>query len=93
MYEKCGSELERPCQPPKDKDEVYKLGEVTIMAGGSRRVHSTYDDCAEKRSFGKVPCFIHVCREGKSERMSCRLTTPKKKSDNFSSWVGEHELK
>lgn len=28
--------------------------------------------------YGKVPCFIHICREGKSERMSCRLITPKK---------------
>lgn len=37
MYEKCGSELERPYLPPKGKDEVYKLGEVTIMTGGSRR--------------------------------------------------------
>lgn len=37
MYEKCGSELERPYLSPKGKDEVYKLGEVTIMAGGSRR--------------------------------------------------------
>ena len=33
--------------------------------------------------YGKVPYFIHVCREGKSERMSCRLITPKKKFDNF----------
>ena len=37
MYEKCGSELERPYLSPKGKDEVYKLGEVTIMTGGSRR--------------------------------------------------------
>ena len=39
MYEECGSELERPYLSPKgkDKDEVYKLGEVTIMTGGSRR--------------------------------------------------------
>ena len=37
----------------------------------------------ENAVYGKVPCFIHVCREGKSERMSCRLTTPKKKFDNF----------
>ena len=37
MYEKCGSELERPYLSPKCKDEVYKLGEVTIMTGGSRR--------------------------------------------------------
>ena len=37
MYEKCGSELERPYLSPKGKDEVYKLVEVTIMAGGSRR--------------------------------------------------------
>ena len=31
------SELERPYLSPKGKDEVYKLGEVTIMTGGSRR--------------------------------------------------------
>ena len=37
MYEKCGSELERPYLSPKGKDDVYKLGEVTIMTGGSRR--------------------------------------------------------
>ena len=37
MYEECGSELERPYLSPKGKDEVYKLGEVTIMTGGSRR--------------------------------------------------------
>ena len=37
----------------------------------------------ENAVYGKVPCFIHVCREGKSERMSCRLITPKKKFDNF----------
>ena len=30
MYEKCGSELERPYLSPKGKDEVYKLGEVTM---------------------------------------------------------------
>ena len=33
----------------------------------------------ENAVYGKVPCFIHVCREGKSERMSCRLTTPREK--------------
>ena len=37
MYEKCGSELERPYLSPNGKDEVYKLGKITIMAGGSRR--------------------------------------------------------
>ena len=37
----------------------------------------------ENGVYGKVPYFIHVCREGKSERMSCRLITPKKKFDNF----------
>ena len=37
----------------------------------------------ENAVYGKVPYFIHVCGEGKSERMSCRLTTPiKKKFDN-----------
>ena len=37
MYEKCGLELERPYLSPKGKDEVYKLSEITIMTGGSRR--------------------------------------------------------
>lgn len=37
----------------------------------------------ENAVYGKVPYFIHVCREGKSERMSCKLITPKKKFDNF----------
>ena len=27
----------------------------------------------ENAVYGKVPYFIQVCREGKSERMSCRL--------------------
>ena len=34
MYEKCGSELESPYPPPKGKNEMYKLGEATIIAGG-----------------------------------------------------------
>ena len=33
----------------------------------------------ENAVYGKVPYFIHVCREGKSERMSCRLITPNDK--------------
>ena len=37
MYEKCGSELERPYLSPKGKDDVYKRSEVTVMTGGSRR--------------------------------------------------------
>ena len=37
MYEKCGLELERPYLSPKGKDEVYKLSEITVMTGGSRR--------------------------------------------------------
>lgn len=37
MCEKCGSELERPYLSPNGKDEVYKLGEITIMTEGSRR--------------------------------------------------------
>ena len=37
----------------------------------------------ENAVYGKVLYFIHVCREGKSERMSCRLITPRKKFDNF----------
>ena len=34
----------------------------------------------ENAVYGKVPCFIRVCEEGKSERMSLRLTTPSKSS-------------
>ena len=41
----------------------------------------------ENAVYGKVPYFIHVCREGKSERMSCRLITPKKKFDNFNGTI------
>ena len=37
----------------------------------------------ENAVYGKVPYVTHACREGKSERMSCRLITPKKKFDNF----------
>ena len=37
MYEKCGSELERPYLSPNGKDDVYKRSEITVMAGGSRR--------------------------------------------------------
>ena len=33
----------------------------------------------ENAVYGKVPVAIHVCREGKSERMSCRLTTQEEK--------------
>ena len=33
MYEKCGSELERPYPSPKGKEKAYKLGEVTIDCG------------------------------------------------------------
>ena len=79
MYEKCGSELERPYPSPKGKKKAYKLGEINISDGRSQeKEHSTNNDCARKRSLWKVPCFIHVCREGKSERMSCRLTPRKK---------------
>ena len=28
MYEKCGSELERPYPSPKGKEKAYKLGEI-----------------------------------------------------------------
>ena len=37
IYEKCGSELERPYLSPKGKDDVYKRSEITVMTGGSRR--------------------------------------------------------
>ena len=83
MYEKCGSELERSYPSPKGKEKMYKHSEVILLMGGVGGEHSTCDDCERKRSLGKVPYFIQVCREGKSERMSCRLTTPKKKFDNF----------
>ena len=79
MYEKCGSELERPYPSPKGKEKAYKLGEIVFLMGGSREEHSTDNGCARKRSLWKVPYFIHVCREGKSERMSCRLITSKEK--------------
>ena len=37
MYEKCGSELERPYPSPKGKENAYKLGEIVILMEGSRR--------------------------------------------------------
>ena len=37
MYEKCGLELERPYPSPKGKENAYKLGEIAILMGGSRR--------------------------------------------------------
>ena len=37
MYEKCGSELERPYPSPKGKEKAYKLGEIVFLMGGSRR--------------------------------------------------------
>ncbi len=36
MYEKCGSELERPYPSPKGKKKAYKLGEIVFLMGGSR---------------------------------------------------------
>ena len=84
MYEKCGSELERPYPSPKGKEKAYKLGRNRISDGReSERNIVPIMAVQENAVYGKVPYFIHVCREGKSERMSCRLTTPKKKFDNF----------
>ena len=37
MYEKCGSELERPYPSPKGKKKAYKLGKSVFLMGGSRR--------------------------------------------------------
>ena len=37
IYEKCGSELERPYPSPKGKKKAYKLGEIVFLVGGSRR--------------------------------------------------------
>ena len=37
MYEKCGSELERPYPSPKGKEKAYKLGEIVFLMEGSRR--------------------------------------------------------
>ena len=37
----------------------------------------------ENAVYEKVPYFIQVCSEGKSERISCRLITPKKKLRAF----------
>ena len=36
MYEKCGSELERPYPSPKGKKKAYKLGEIIFLMGRSR---------------------------------------------------------
>ena len=78
MYEKCGSELERPYPSPKGKKKAYKLGEVVFSDGReSERNIVPIMTVQDNAVYGKVPYFIHVCREGKSERMSCRLITPK----------------
>ena len=37
MYEKCGSELERPYPSPKGKKKAYKFGESVFLMEGSRR--------------------------------------------------------
>ena len=37
MYEKCGSELERPYPSPNGKEKAYKLGEIVFLMEGSRR--------------------------------------------------------
>lgn len=37
MYEKCGSELERPYPSPKGKKKAYKPSEIVFLMGGSRR--------------------------------------------------------
>lgn len=37
MYEKCGLELERPYPSPSGKEKMYKLGEIILLRGGSRR--------------------------------------------------------
>ena len=34
MYEKCGSELERPYPSLKGKEKAYKLGEIVFLMGG-----------------------------------------------------------
>ena len=68
----------------KKKKKAYKLGEVVFSDGReSERNIVPIMTVQDNAVYGKVPYFIHVCREGKSERMSCRLITPKKKFDNF----------
>ena len=37
MYEKYDSELERPYPSPKGKEKMYKLDEVILLMGESRR--------------------------------------------------------
>ena len=73
-----------PTHHRKVKKKAYKLGEVVFSDGreSERNIVPTMT-VQDNAVYGKVPYFIHVCREGKSERMSCRLTTPKKKFDNF----------
>ncbi len=50
MYEKCGSELERPYPSPKGKKKAYKLGEIGSRWEGVGEEHSTDNGCARKRS-------------------------------------------
>lgn len=72
-----------PTHHRKVKRKCISIAKSYFWWEGVGEEHSTCDVCARKRRLGKVPYFIHVCREGKSERMSCRLITPKIKFDNF----------
>ena len=71
MYGKCGSELERPYPSPKGKEKAYSLAKAYSDGRESEGNIVPIITVQENAVYGKVPYFIHVCREGKSERMSC----------------------
>lgn len=59
-----------PTHHRKVKRKRISLAKSYFWWEGVGGEHSTDHSCVRKRSLGKVPYFIQVCREGKSERMS-----------------------
>ena len=61
MYEKCGSELERPyLSPKKVKMKCISQAKSLSWQEGVGGEHSTYDDCVRKRSLWKGS-LLHSC--------------------------------
>ena len=69
---KCSLELERPYPSPKGKEKAYKLDEIGFHGRESEGNIVPIMTVQENAVYGKVPDVTHACREGKSERMSCR---------------------
>ena len=61
MYEKCGSELERPYPSPKGKKRKrISLAKSYFWWEGVGEEHSTDNDCARKRSLWEGS-LLHSC--------------------------------